>query len=283
MITAPSTTTEEKGSPLKNFSSNPLESDNAPNLRYRRILLKISGEALMGDQGYGIKPEVISLVADEIRQIAAMGCHVAIVVGGGNIFRGVQNSTKLGMDRAAADYVGMLATIMNSLILQETLKSKDVPVRVMSAIGMERIAEPYIRLRAVRHLEKGRVVIFAGGTGNPFFSTDTTSALRAAEIGADVIMMAKNGVDGVYDKDPKLNPDAVKFDELTYDDVLMRNLKVMDQTAVTLCKETKTPILVFDFNKERAITDILQGEQVGTYIGPFSRERESIRSNTPKI
>jgi uridylate kinase len=236
-------------------------------LRYKRILLKISGEALMGDQGFGIKPEVVSLVADEIVEAASLGCDVAVVVGGGNIFRGVQNATKLGMDRAAADYVGMLATIMNSLILQETLKSKGIPVRVMSAIGMDRVAEPYIRLRAVRHLEKGRVVIFAGGTGNPFFSTDTTSALRAAEIGADVIMMAKNGVDGVYDKDPKIAPDAVKFEELTYEDVLLRNLRVMDQTAVTLCKETQLPILVFDFNRPKAITKILQGEQIGTYIG----------------
>jgi uridylate kinase len=236
-------------------------------IKYKRILLKISGEALMGDQGFGIKPEVISLVADEIVEAASLGCDVAVVVGGGNIFRGVQNSTKLGMDRAAADYVGMLATIMNSLILQETVKSKGMQVRVMSAIGMDRIAEPYIRLKAVRHLEKGRVVIFAGGTGNPFFSTDTTSALRAAEIGADVIMMAKNGVDGVYDKDPKTNPDAVKFDTLTYDDVLMKDLKVMDQTAVTLCKETKLPILVFDFNQQGAISQILQGEKIGTYIG----------------
>lgn len=240
--------------------------ESGSELRYRRVLLKISGEALMGDQGFGIKPEVISLVADEIAEAHNLGCDVAVVVGGGNIFRGVQNSTKLGMDRAAADYVGMLATIMNSLILQETLKSKGIQVRVMSAIGMDRIAEPYIRLRAVRHLEKGRVVIFAGGTGNPFFSTDTTSALRAAEIGADVIMMAKNGVDGVYDKDPKTNPDAVKFDHLTYDDVLMKDLKVMDQTAVTLCKETRMPILVFDFARQKAIPSILQGENIGTII-----------------
>lgn len=247
-----------------------LKTSNQP-LRYKRILLKISGEALMGDQGFGIKPEVISLVADEIAEAASLGCSVAIVVGGGNIFRGVQNSTKLGMDRAAADYVGMLATIMNSLILQETIKSKGVQVRVMSAIGMDRIAEPYIRLRAVRHLEKGRVVIFAGGTGNPFFSTDTTSALRAAEIGADVIMMAKNGVDGVYNKDPKEHADAVKFDTLSYDDVIHQNLKVMDQTAVTLCKETGLPILVFDFNAERAITRILQGEELGTHIGTSKR------------
>jgi len=238
------------------------------NIRYKRVLLKISGEALMGDQGFGIKPEVVSLVADEIAEAFHLGCDVAVVVGGGNIFRGIQNAAKLGMDRAAADYVGMLATIMNSLILAETLRAKGVQVRVMSAIGMDRIAEPYIRLRAVRHLEKRRVVIFAGGTGNPFFSTDTTSALRAAEIGADVIMMAKNGVDGVYDKDPKTNTDAKKFDTLTYDDILMRNLKVMDQTAVTLCKETRLPILVFDFSAQRAITRILEGEQLGTYIGP---------------
>jgi len=239
----------------------------SPNkLRFKRILLKISGEALMGTQGFGIQPDVISLVADEIAEASAMGCEIAIVVGGGNIFRGVQNSTKLGMDRAAADYVGMLATIMNSLILQETLKSKGVRVRVMSAIGMDRVAEPYIRLRAVRHLEKGRVVIFAGGTGNPFFSTDTTSALRAAEIGADVIMMAKNGVDGVYDSDPKLNSSAKKFDRLTYDDIIHQNLRVMDQTAVTLCKETGLPLLVFDFNQPKAICDILRGKDIGTYI-----------------
>lgn len=234
--------------------------------RYRRILLKISGEALMGDQGFGIKPDVISLVADEIVEAASQGCSVAVVVGGGNIFRGLQNASKLGMDRAAADYVGMLATVMNALILQETLKTKGIPVRVMSAIGMDRVAEPYIRLKAVRHLEKGRVVIFAGGTGNPFFSTDTTSALRAAEIGADVIMMAKNGVDGVYDKDPKIHPNAIKFDSLTYDEVLIRDLKVMDQTAVTLCKETRMPILVFDFSRQKAITKILQGETIGTRI-----------------
>lgn len=242
-------------------------------LRYGRILLKISGEALMGTQGFGIQPDVISLVADEIAEAAALGCHVAVVVGGGNIFRGVQNAAKLGMERAGADYVGMLATVMNSLILQETLKTKGVQVRVMSAISMDRVAEPYIRLRAVRHLEKGRVVIFAGGTGNPFFSTDTTSALRAAEIGADVIMMAKNGVDGVYDEDPKQNPNATRFDSLTYDDLLIRDLRVMDQTAVTLCKETGLPLIVFDFNRPKAISQILRGDQIGTYIGPAPSPR----------
>ena len=222
----------------------------------------------MGDQGFGIKPEVVATVADEIAEAAAMGVKVAVVVGGGNIFRGVQNSSKLGMDRAAADYVGMLATIMNALILQGVLKTKGVETRVMSAIGMDRVAEPYIRLRAVRHLEKGRVVIFGGGTGNPFFSTDTTAALRAAEIGADIIMMAKNGVDGVYNKDPKKFPDATKFDTLTYDDVLLQNLQVMDQTAVSLCKDTRLPIVVFDFNQRQSIHQVLTGETVGTYIGP---------------
>ena len=235
-------------------------------LKYKRILLKISGEALMGDQGFGIKPEVISMVAEELMEASALGVDIAVVVGGGNIFRGVQHSSKLGMDRAAADYVGMLATIMNALILQGVMKSKGAEVRVLTAIGMDRVAEPYIRLRATRHLEKGRIVVFAGGTGNPFFSTDTTSALRAAEIGADVILMAKNGVDGVYDQDPNLDANAKKFERLTYDDVLMKNLKVMDQTAVSLCKETRLPIVVFDFNLQSAIRKILTGEQVGTII-----------------
>ncbi|MEB3287160.1 MAG: UMP kinase [Vampirovibrionales bacterium] len=247
-------------------SSQSATESKMPELKYKRILLKISGEALMGDEKFGIKPDVINGVADEIASIRAMGIDVAIVVGGGNIFRGLQQSSKIGMDRAAADYVGMLATTMNALILQGVLKNKNVSVRVMSAIGMDRIAEPYIRLRATRHIEKGRVVIFAGGTGNPYFSTDTTSALRAAEIDADVIMMAKNGVDGVYDKDPKEHADAVKFDNLTYDDVLLKNLRVMDQTAISLCKETKLPIIVFDFNQEGAIRGITHGEKIGTLI-----------------
>lgn len=243
------------------------ENQETAGIKYRRVLLKISGEALMGDQGFGIKPEVVATVADDIVEAARMGVGVAVVVGGGNIFRGVQNSSKLGMDRAAADYVGMLATVMNALILQGVLKTKGVETRVLSAIGMDRVAEPYIRLRAIRHLEKGRIVIFGGGTGNPFFSTDTTSALRAAEIGADIILMAKNGVDGVYDKDPKKHSDATKFDSLTYDDVLMKNLQVMDQTAISLCKDTKLPIVVFDFNQSQTIRQIIQGERVGTWIG----------------
>ena len=234
--------------------------------RFKRILLKISGEALMGDQGFGIKPEVVGKICEEVKQAHELGVDIAIIVGGGNIFRGVQNSTKLGMDRAAADYVGMTATIMNALVLQGVLQNKKVENRMMTAIGMDRVAEPYIRKRAIRHLEKGRVVVFGGGTGNPFFSTDTTSALRAAEINAEVILMAKNGVDGVYDKDPKTNADAVKFDRLTYDEVLRRNLKVMDQTAISLCKETKLPIICFDFNAENAISGLLQGQTLGTII-----------------
>lgn len=220
----------------------------------------------MGDQGFGIKPEVVGKICDEIAAAHGLGVDIAIVVGGGNIFRGVQNSTALGMDRASADYVGMTATIMNALVVTGVLKNKNIDTRTMTAIGMDKVAEPYIRLRAVRHLEKGRVVIFGGGTGNPFFSTDTTSALRAAEIGADVILMAKNGVDGVYDSDPKTNPNAQKYDRLTYDDVLMQNLKVMDQTAISLCKETNLPIIVFDFNAPNAITRLIQHEVLGTVV-----------------
>lgn len=243
-------------------------SSTKPATRFKRILLKISGEALMGDQGFGIHPDVVNKVALEIKEALALGVDIAIVIGGGNIFRGVQNSTKLGMDRAAADYVGMTATIMNSLVMQGVLKNKGVDTRMMTAIGMDRVAEPYIRLRATRHLEKGRVVIFGGGTGNPFFSTDTTAALRAAEIGAECILMAKNGVDGVYDSDPKTNPQAKRFERLNYDEVLSRDLRVMDQTAISLCKETGMPILVFDFNAPNAITQILQHQNLATAVAP---------------
>lgn len=236
-------------------------------LKYKRVLLKISGEALMGDQPFGIKPEIVETIADEIAKAKALGVEIAIVVGGGNIFRGVQNSAKLGMDRASADYVGMLATVMNSLILQGILKNKGLEIRVQTAIAMDKVAEPYIRLRAVRHLQKGRLVIFGAGTGNPFFSTDTTAALRAAEISADVMLMAKNNVDGVYNKDPNQNTDAVKYDSLTYDDILHQDLKVMDQTAISLCKDTKMPIIVFDFAKKDAISNILLGKSEGTFIG----------------
>ncbi len=222
----------------------------------------------MGDQGHGIKPEVVAKICDDIKAARALGVDVALVVGGGNIFRGVQNSTKLGMDRAAADYVGMTATILNALVLQGVLKNKNLETRMMTAIGMDRVAEPYIRLRAMRHLEKGRVVVFGGGTGNPFFSTDTTAALRAAEVDAGILLMAKNGVDGVYDSDPKTNPQAQRFGRLTYDEVLMRDLKVMDQTAISLCKETALPIMVFDFNAPNALSHILQGQALGTLIAP---------------
>lgn len=236
------------------------------NLAYRRVLLKISGEALMGDQGFGISPEVISRMADDIGDAWRLGAQIAVVVGGGNIFRGVQTSARLGMDRAAADYVGMLGTMMNALMLQGVLKNKGVETRVLSAINIDRVAEPYIRLRAVRHMDKGRVVILGGGTGNPFFSTDTTAALRAAELSADAVLMAKNGVDGVYDSDPRTNPSAQKFDTLTYDEVLARDLKVMDQTAIALCKETKLPLIVFDFSRPQAIQQLLQGADFGTRV-----------------
>jgi len=237
------------------------------NLKYKRVLLKISGEALMGEQGFGIDPDVVNTVAAEIKKAHRLGAAIAVVVGGGNIFRGVQNSIKLGMDQASADYVGMLATVMNALVLQGVLKKLDVPTRVQTAITMNAIAEPYIRLKAMRHLEKGRVVIFAAGTGNPFFSTDTAASLRAAEIGAEVMLMAKNKVNGVYNKDPRKFPDAVKYDTITYDDMIVQNLKVIDTTAVALCKNNNTPIIVFNFDENGSIERILKGETVGTYVG----------------
>jgi len=237
------------------------------NLKYKRVLLKISGEALMGEQGFGIDPEVVNTVAAEIKKAHNLGAGIAVVVGGGNIFRGVQNSIKLGMDQASADYVGMLATVMNALVLQGVLKKLDVPTRVQTAITMNAIAEPYIRLKAMRHLEKGRVVIFAAGTGNPFFSTDTAASLRAAEIGAEVMLMAKNKVNGVYNKDPRKFPDAVKYDSITYDDMIVQNLKVIDTTAVALCKNNNTPIIVFNFAENDSIERILKGETIGTYVG----------------
>lgn len=238
-------------------------------LAYKRVLLKISGEALMGNQGFGIAPDVVQNVARQIKDCLAMGVELAIVVGGGNIFRGVQQCTKLAMERAAADYVGMLATLMNSLILQTTLQSEGVGCRVMTAINIDKVAEPYIRLRALRHLEKNLVIIFACGTGNPFFSTDTTAALRAAEIGAEVVLMAKNGVDGVYNKDPRTHADATRYSHVTYDEVIQQNIKVMDQTAITLCKETELPIVVFDFNNPDALRNVLHGDLTcATLIAP---------------
>ena len=231
---------------------------------YKRILLKLSGEALAGQLGYGIDPDIIRGIAAEIRGVAALGVQIAIVIGGGNIFRGVAASS-MGMDRASADYMGMLATVMNSLALQDALEKAGVVTRVQSAIEMQEIAEPYIRRRAVRHLEKGRVVIFGAGTGNPFFTTDTAASLRAIEIGAEIILKATK-VDGVYNSDPMKNKDAVKYDQLTYLDVLKQGLKVMDSTATSLCMDNDLPILVFDLTTCGNIQRVVCGEQIGTII-----------------
>ena len=231
---------------------------------YKRILLKLSGEALAGNQGYGIDPDIIRAIAVEIRGVVDLGVQVAVVIGGGNIFRGVAASS-MGMDRASADYMGMLATVMNSLALQDALEKAGVITRVQSAIEMQEIAEPYIRRRAVRHLEKGRVVIFGAGTGNPFFTTDTAASLRAIEIGAEIILKATK-VDGVYDSDPAKNKDAVKYEQLTYLDVLKQGLRVMDSTATSLCMDNDLPILVFDLTTSGNIERVVCGEQIGTIV-----------------
>jgi len=232
---------------------------------YRRILLKLSGEALMGKQAYGIDDGILAGLSEEIREVASLGVQIALVVGGGNIFRGIQNTRKYGIDRVSADYMGMLATVINSLALQERLERDGVMTRVLSAIEMRAIAEPYIRRRAVRHLEKGRVVIFAAGTGNPYFTTDTAAALRAMEIGSDAILKATR-VDGVYDKDPLIDKKARKFKEVTYIDVLKRNLKVMDATAISLCMDNNLPIVVFNLTKRGNIRKVVLGEQIGTVV-----------------
>lgn len=234
-------------------------------LKFSRVILKVSGEALAGEQGYGIEPDFIHTIAREIRDVvSSTGVEMAIVVGGGNIFRGIAGSAK-GMDRGTADYMGMLATVINALALQDSLEKLGVDTRVQTAIEMRQVAEPYIRRRAIRHLEKGRVVIFAGGTGNPFFSTDTTAALRAAEIGADAILMAKK-VDGVYDSDPMENPNAIKFKELDYIDVINRSLGVMDSTAVSLCMDNQIPIIVFGAKDIGNIKRVVMGEEIGTFV-----------------
>ncbi|MBO8127588.1 MAG: UMP kinase [Peptococcaceae bacterium] len=234
--------------------------------KYRRVILKLSGEALAGSKGYGIDPEVVSFIASQIKEVVQkFRVQMAIVVGGGNIWRGVAGSTK-GMDRATADYMGMLATVINSLALQDALEKAGVDTRVQVAIEMRAIAEPYIRRRALRHLEKGRVVIFGAGTGNPYFSTDTTAALRAAEMEAEAILMAKR-VDGVYDSDPLKNTNARKFERLTYIDMLNKGLGVMDATAASLCMENGLPLLVFSISEPGNIEKALLGEQIGTYIG----------------
>ena len=236
----------------------------AEGYKYRRVLLKLSGEALMGDAGYGIDPKVIDELAEQIKEIVDDGVQVAITVGGGNIFRGVAGSAN-GMDRAQADYIGMLATVMNALALQDGLERHGVASRVQSAIEMRQVAEPYIRLRAVRHMEKGRVVIFAAGTGNPYFTTDTTAALRACEIDADCMMKATK-VDGIYDCDPRSNHAAKRFDKISYLDVLTKELDVMDAAAISLCKDNEMPLLVFNMTVPGNIARILKGENVGTLV-----------------
>lgn len=234
-------------------------------LKYKRVVLKLSGEALAGDQGFGIHPPVIKTVAQEIKEVYNLGLQVAIVVGGGNMWRG-ESGAQMGMERAQADYIGMLATIMNALALQDNLESLGVPTRVQTSIEMRAIAEPYIRRKAIRHLEKDRVVIFAGGTGSPYFSTDTTSALRAAEINADAILMAKNGVDGVYSADPNIDATAVKFDTLTHMDIINKGLHVMDSTASTLSMDNDIPLVVFNLNQPGNIKKVVLGENIGTTV-----------------
>ncbi|MEO1428904.1 MAG: UMP kinase [Cyanobacteria bacterium J06632_19] len=232
---------------------------------YRRVLLKLSGEALMGSMGYGIDPEVVNSIASEVKEVVATGVQLAIVVGGGNIFRGMK-AASAGMDRATADYIGMIATVMNAMTLQESLERIGVQTRLQTAIAMQEVAEPYIRRKAINHLESGLVVIFGAGSGNPFFTTDTTAALRAAEIDAEVIFKATK-VDGVYDSDPNDNPQAKRYKSLTYAHVLNKELRVMDSTAIALCKENDIPILVFDLNVRGNIHRAVMGESIGTLVG----------------
>ncbi len=242
-----------------------LKERTMPDIKYKRIILKVSGEALAGEKGFGINPPVIKQIAEQIKSIHELGVEIAIVCGGGNIWRG-ETGAEMGMDRAQADYMGMMATVMNGLALQDGLEQLHVPTRVQTSIEMRQVAEPYIRRRAIRHLEKGRVVIFAGGTGNPYFSTDTTSVLRAAEIEADVILMAKNNVDGVYSADPKKDPNAKKYDELSQLDIINKNLGVMDSTASSLSMDNNIPLIVFNLNKPENIKRVIQGENIGTII-----------------
>ncbi len=233
-------------------------------MKFKRILLKLSGEALMGEQKGGIDPAVVSMVADQVKEIRALGVDVGLVIGGGNIFRGVAGATK-GMDRTTADHMGMLATMINALALQDALENKGVHTRTLSGLEMPKVAESYIRRRATRHLEKGRVVIFGAGTGNPYFSTDTAAALRGNEIGAEVVMKATN-VDGVYSADPKKDPAATRFDRITFQEVLEKGLRVMDASAIALCMENHLPILVFDMRKPGNLVAAVKGEPVGTLV-----------------
>jgi uridylate kinase len=244
----------------------------SPQPKYQRVLLKLSGEALMGGGGYGIDPETVDRIAGEVEQVYSMGVQVALVIGGGNIFRGVAGSAN-GMDRASADYMGMLATVINALATQDALEKRDVPTRVLSAIPMQSVCEPYIRRRAVRHMEKERVVIFAAGTGNPFFSTDTAAALRAAEMGCDALLKGTQ-VDGVYSADPREQPDAKRFDRLSYMSVLARDLKVMDASAISLARENGIPILVFSIHNPGAFAQVLGGQGTCTIIADEDSEGE---------
>ena len=239
-------------------------------LKYNRILLKMSGEMLSGEQGFGIEPAVIRRFASEIKSVRDAGVEIAVVIGGGNIFRGLAGASR-GMDRAHADYMGMLATVINALALQDALEQQGCDTRVMTAISVDEIAEPYIRRRAERHLEKGRVVIFGAGTGNPYFSTDTGAALRAAEIHAQVILKGTK-VDGIYDKDPMQHDDAIKYQHLDHQTILQKNLKVMDSTAASLCRDNDIPLIVFNLNEEGNILKILHGEGLGTYVGTLPQE-----------
>ena len=232
---------------------------------YRRVLLKISGEALMGDQGYGLHPPTVQRVAEEVKRVHDMGVEICMVIGGGNVFRGLQGSAQ-GMERTTADYMGMLATVMNALAMQSALEGIGVFTRVISAIPMDQVCEPYIRRRAVRHLEKKRVCIFAAGTGNPYFTTDTAATLRASEMSCEAIFMGKNGVDGVYDKDPREHADAKRYDQVSYDEVLQKNLKVMDASAIALARDNKLPIIVFSLDEPGGFRGILAGEGVYTVV-----------------
>ena len=257
------------------MSASPDEGTTAPAAgrpAFQRALLKLSGESLMGDREYGVDPRTVSAVAREVVAVRAIGTEVAIVVGGGNFYRGMAAAAD-GMERATADYAGMLATLLNALALQDALEKLGVQTRVQSAIAVSEVAEPYIRRRAMRHLEKGRVVLFAAGTGNPFFTTDTAAALRAAEIEADAILKGTHsGVDGIYTADPKLDPTAVRFDEVSYIEVINRGLKVMDSTAITFCMDNQLPIIVFDVTEPGNIARALQGEPIGTLVSSSSRE-----------
>ena len=231
--------------------------------KYSRVVLKLSGEAMAGNVGVGIDTDIVQVIAEKVKEVHDLGVETSIVVGGGNFWRGRDSGN---MDRATSDYMGMLGTVMNALALQDALEGLNAVTRVQTAIEMKQVAEPYIRRRAIRHLEKGRIVIFAGGTGNPYFSTDTTAALRAAEIDADVILLAKKGVDGIYDSDPKVNKNAIKFDELTYFEILKRELKIMDSTATSLCMDNKIPLIVFGIDEPSNIVDVVKGSTIGTNV-----------------